>query len=319
MSTVRVQERAVVSTAESFRCHLCGGRHFSVVVSRVDRSSDEESLLASMQAYACTNRKQMSSLRVVECAQCRLRALYPAAPAGQVEDAYRKVEDPDYLAIEPQRVVAFQKLVQKMRSFVEPPGRLLDIGCYTGLFPKAALAAGWDAFGIEPSRWAAQIAVGRLPGRIAAGFPRDVPFPRASFDVVTAWDVIEHCTDPRGDLQRMAALLKPGGLLFVSTMVSDAPIVRLLGRRWPWYMEMHRFYFTRTTLERLLVETGFRVRAIEPYPHYTSLRYISWKLESFLGPLARTAGAVLRLLGVAERTVKVDLGDFLLTVAERRE
>lgn len=316
--TTATQVRERGTAVEAFACHLCGGMASRVVVSTMEAAAGVRPATASL-AYACTSRQPATRLGVVECTACHLRALHPATPPAEVERAYAAVEDPEYLHVEPHRVVAFRRLTERVARWRKPPGNLLDVGCYTGLFPGAARAAGWDAYGVEPSRWAARIAAGRLPGRITTGFLRDVLFPHASFDVVTAWDVIEHCTDPRVDLQRMAALLKPGGLLFVSTMASDAPIVRLLGRHWPWYMEMHRFYFTRTTLGRLLVETGFRVRAIEPYPHYTSLRYVFWKLESLLGPLARTAAAVLRFLGVAERTLKVDLGDFILTVAERRE
>ncbi len=234
-----------------------------------------------------------------------------------VERAYANVEDPTYVTIEPHRQVAFQKLVDVVGRHAPPPGRLLDVGCYTGLFPLAAQAAGWEAFGLEPSRWAATLAETRLPGRVTAGYLRDAAFPAASFDVITSWDVIEHVTDPKGDLRRMARLLKPGGRLFLSTMASEAPIVRLLGKRWPWYMEMHRFYFTPETLGFLLNDAGLTVRAIEPYPHYTSLRYIFWKLESVVGAPSRLAGRLVRALGVSDRTIKVDFGDFFLAVAER--
>lgn len=302
---------------DGFRCHLCGGVSARVVVQgdtkgEVDRRGGPSDL------YTCTNRGHGKFVRVVECASCHLRALHPSPPAAEVERSYVEVEDPEYLVIEPQRRIAFQRLVGRVGAWCAPPGRLLDVGCYTGLFPLVAQERGWDVFGIEPSRWAARIAAQRLGSRVTAGFLRDVTFAPASFDIVTSWDVIEHVTDPMGDLARMARLLRPGGWLFLSTMASDAPIVRVLGRRWPWYMEMHRFYFTPATLGTLLQRCGFRVRAIERYPHYTNVEYLCWKFESYARPVARAAGRAARALNLADRTVKIDFGDFFLAVVERR-
>lgn len=302
-----------------FSCHLCGESAYRVLLSKAVGPHQEDPSISSAAAYACTNRLPVTALQVVECRSCRLRALHPAPPAADVERAYAAVEDPEYLQIEPYREIAFQKLLAHIRTFRRSSGRLLDVGCYTGLFPRAAQEAGWDAYGIEPSAWAAQVASDRLPGRITAGFLRDAHFAPESFDVITSWDVIEHVTDPKDELRRMAKLLKPGGWLFLSTMRADAPIVRLLGRRWPWYMEMHRFYFTADTLGALLRSAGLEPGACAPYPHYTSLKYIFWKLEPTFGFLARFGTKLARALRLDERPIRVDLGDFLLTVAERRE
>lgn len=312
---------AAVSTRTDirFRCHLCGGSSFRVIVSKHSQSASpaESPSVSSVAAYACTNRLPATTLQVVECRSCSLRALHPAPSAEEVERAYAAVEDPEYTIIEAAREIAFQQLLVRLHAWRRPPGRLVDVGCYTGIFPRTAQAAGWDAYGVEPSAWAADRAAERLPGKITSGFLPSAPFAPASFDVVTSWDVIEHVTDPRRELARMAALLRPGGWLFLSTMKSDAGIVRLLGSRWPWYMEMHRFYFTPKTLGSLFQSLDLHVRAVEPYPHLTNLRYLCWKLESVLGPLARFGGRVAQRLGVADRVFKIDLGDFFLIVAQR--
>lgn len=301
-----------------FRCHLCDSESFRIVVLKAPKQSAAVSSVSSVAAYACTNRVPTGMLQVVECTSCQLRALHPAPPAHDVEEAYTVVEDPDYLAIEAYREYAFARLLEHMHTWRKPPGRLLDVGCHTGLFSRAAQNAGWDAYGIEPSTWAAHLAEKRLPGKITSGFLDTASFEEQSFDVVTSWDVIEHVTDPKAELQRMMALLRPGGWLFLSTMRSNAPIVRLLGRHWPWYMEMHRFYFTPATLTALLTSVGLEARGVAPYVHYTSPRYIFWKLETTLGPLARAGLRVARALRAAERPIRIDLGDFFLIAAQRR-
>lgn len=301
---------------EAFRCYLCGGtRAVPLVVVPVVPGDDPPSAL-SASTYACTSRESTSPLRVVACTTCGLRALHPAPDPAGVEEAYVAVEDPSYVAIERHRGVAFQKLVARVNRWRPPPGRLLDVGTYTGLFVASALRSGWDAYGLEPSAWAVRRAEERVAGRVRPGFLRDRQFAPQSFDIVTLWDVLEHLADPRAELRLIRDLLRPRGLLFLSTMASDAFIARLLGPRWPWYLEMHRFYFTAETLEAILQQAGFRLRAVEPYPHYTSLRYIAWKLEARLGGVARSLGHLASLLGLADRTLKVDLKDFFLVVAE---
>lgn len=300
-------------TVPAFRCYLCGSTKARPIVSGV-RSTARPAISANV--YACTNRVPMHALSVVECAQCRLRALFPAGPPNEAEQAYEAVEDLEYLRIEPHRSVAFQALVRRLRQWSSPPGRLLDVGCYTGLFVDAALADGWDAHGLEPSRWAAERAAERAPSRITQGFLWRAPFAPASFDVITSWDVIEHLADPKADLERMVNLLRPGGWLFLSTMASEALLPRLMGRRWPWYMEMHRFYFTPHTLTKLCAAVGFHVRAVAPYAHSTNLRYVLWKLEPHFGPLARGLLRLATATGLAERTLTVDLGDCFMAAIQ---
>lgn len=272
-----------------------------------------------MEDYACTNRGHGKFFQVVECINCRLRALYPLPEIAAIEDAYRNVKDNEYLTIEPSREIAFTKLLARLGKFVKPGGKLLDVGCYTGVFPLIAKQHGWDSYGVEPSTWAASVAERRLPGKIRSGYLEQADFPEDSFDVVTSWDVIEHVTDPRKEIQLMARCLKPGGWLFLSTMSSQAPIVNILGARWPWYMPMHLFYFTPKTLDTFIREAGLITRDTLSYPHYTAVQYAVWKLEPYFGPVARAIQRLLHRLGLARTVIKVDLGDFFLLAVQKPE
>src|SRR5262249_12208212 len=75
--------------------------------------------------------------------------------------------------------------------------RPLDVGCAAGFFIEAALDAGFDAVGIELSSTAIELAQPAVRPRITCG---DVNVLLAAdprqFDVVTAFDIIEHTQDP---------------------------------------------------------------------------------------------------------------------------
>ncbi|MEA2574695.1 MAG: hypothetical protein QOH93_1993, partial [Chloroflexia bacterium] len=110
--------------------------------------------------------------------------------------------------------------------------RLLDVGCATGEFLLAAKTRDWEVYGVETSPPAAAQAE-RLAGAIVhAGTLETATFPHAHFDVITMWDVIEHLQDPRGYLQQIAALLRPGGMLSITTPNIHSLAYRLLGPDW---------------------------------------------------------------------------------------
>lgn len=79
----------------------------------------------------------------------------------------------------------------------------------------------------------------------------------ASFDVVTAIEVIEHAIDPLAELRRIRELLRSGGLLFVTTGNAEPFASRLL--RWSYIVpEIHVSFFEPRTLEYAFDKCAFR-------------------------------------------------------------
>jgi hypothetical protein len=74
---------------------------------------------------------------------------------------------------------------------------------------------------------------------------------------VTAIEVLEHTLDPLAELVRMRRLLRPGGLIFVTTGNAQPHADRL--SRWSYVVpEIHISFFEPRTLERALTAAGFR-------------------------------------------------------------
>jgi SAM-dependent methyltransferase len=98
--------------------------------------------------------------------------------------------------------------------------RWLDLGCAYGYLVAEARAGGFDAIGIDVSAYALGRA-GRdavdARGRVVRGLLEALPFPDASLDVVSAFDVLEHLADPEPALAEARRVLRPGGAFIGAT------------------------------------------------------------------------------------------------------
>jgi SAM-dependent methyltransferase len=193
---------------------------------------------------------------------------------------------------------------------------LLDVGAYIGVFVEIAGAAGWQAQGIDPSKWAADQAQ-RHGLDVRLGTLESSDLPLEAFDVITLWDVIEHLADPAAGLARARAHLRPGGWLVIHTMDIDAPIARLMGSRWPWLMDMHLHYFGRRTLGRMLSEHGYEVIWQGAQGRYLRLGYVASRVEGFQPALGRIAYGVVNGLGLREAAVPINFGDLRTFISRR--
>lgn len=300
-------------------CNLCGGRQFVVLYRGRGRGPARRPDL-----FRCTSFHHGDYTNIVRCVACSLVFQAPADPVAEIEECYRRVEDPVYLREERGRVRTFDRLLDEIgeiwdgaRKGVAPNGsgqsrgrKLLDVGCYTGVFLERARQRGWDVTGLEPSQWAAGVARSRGL-QVLNGLLAETDLPPESFDVITVWDVIEHFGDPLAEVQRVERLLKPGGLLALSTMDVESGFARLLGPRWPWFMRMHLYYFSPETVRVLLAQCRLEVVEVRLHRRIVSIRYLLEKAAAqfpLVGSVFRL-GARLPLLG--QLHVPVNFGDII--------
>lgn len=290
-------------------CNLCGSTDF---VERYPSSLPAQTELSEL--FACTTSAYGFCEAIVQCVRCGLLFQNPQPVPEDLLSVYGQVADERYDHEREGRIHTFRRSLAELEAHASS-GRLLDVGSHLGFFVEVARGRGWDAEGIEPSQWAAETAQHRgLPVRCAS---LDATESAGEYDAVTLWDVIEHLTDPLGSLRRVHELLTPGGVLALSTMDVDAAVARLLGRRWPWYMQMHLYYFSRRTLKLLVERSGFEVLEIRHHQRIVRVAYLVSRLERRLGRLHGLLDGVVQSLGIGNRLVGVDLGDIVTLFARK--
>jgi SAM-dependent methyltransferase len=130
----------------------------------------------------------------------------------------------------------------------------------------SARKLGLATMGVEPSSEAA--AAARRAGlSVFTGYLEAARFPAASFDAATLIEVIEHLRDPRPLLAECRRVLKPGGILLITTPNSASWTVRAMGSRWDGFsltgMGGHISFFNPGSMRMIAKHTGFEAVRIE--------------------------------------------------------
>lgn len=146
--------------------------------------------------------------------------------------------------------------------------RLLEVGVGGGEMILAARECGFDAMGLEirPSHATRVHQLTGLEVRCAdfLEFHDD-----ASFDVICMGDVLEHMLDPVAALARVHALLRRGGVVWISTPNFDSAFSRLSGDRDPMKRVCeHLNYFSERSLEQIMAAQGLQTVDYRISAHY---------------------------------------------------
>ena len=214
-----------------------------------------------------------SRFRLVECHDCGLGSLHPRPEAEEIAEFYpssyygaagAKFRGGIERAI---RWVAGRRARWLSRGLPKN-GRVLDVGCGRGTILNQMAEAGFESHGFELSRDAAE---GLHPAvQLTVGSDlTTAEYPDDHFDLITAWHVLEHVSDPRSTLAEMQRILKPGGRIAIAVPNFGSLQAKLFGAAW-FHLDLprHLFHLSADNLRQL-----FRKCALEvEYERHFSLR-----------------------------------------------
>jgi SAM-dependent methyltransferase len=224
----------------------------------------------------------------------------------------------DYVADEAAHRAGARRRLDSLERLV-PRGRLLDVGAAAGFFVDEARARGWEASGIDVSEPMVDWGRRELHAPLARATLDNPGVGAESLDALTMWDYIEHSIDPRADLNASRALLRPGGVLALSTGDAATVVARISGSRWHLLTPRHHnFFFTAKTLTELLTSSGFELARLDHRGGRYPVRYLVHKLRTIvsLRSLDRlTQRLVDSRIGAVD--IPLNLWDIVTVIARR--
>lgn len=170
-------------------------------------------------------------------------------------------------------------------------GMLIDIGSSTNPFPSHASAEGFDVTAldyIKPVEISQQVRFiqGSIDDEdIALRFEN-------TFDVVTAWAVIEHLPRPQVSAKIMANICRPGGMLFLSTPEMGTILTNYsVGRSGWFYPPEHLNLISPVAISKIFEPYGCTLvkwGRLELTPARFFARYGIGLIETAIGILIKT-------------------------------
>jgi SAM-dependent methyltransferase len=147
-----------------------------------------------------------------------------------------------------------------VERFIKKFGRILDVGAGLGLLLSQAAKRGWSVYGVELSEYGPHYAKEHFGIEIFHGILENASYPHGWFDAVMLQDTIEHVVDPKSVVDEIRRVLRPGGVLTVSTPNFASLGRRMIGTQWSLIGPTeHLVLFRCKTLRTLLTRCGFRI------------------------------------------------------------
>jgi SAM-dependent methyltransferase len=197
----------------------------------------------------------------------------------------------DYAGSESVLRAEFSRTIRYLRKFV-PAGRLLELGCAYGYFLKEA-SPFYETHGIEISADAVRRCHDEAQLNVRHGVLDDeMARSIGTFDVIVMLDVIEHLDDPADVVARCAQVLRPGGVVLLTTGDFSSAHARVAGSRWRLMTPpQHLWFLTRHCIEALAASVGPQAVAIDHPWKLVPLSLVEHQARRMLG--AGTNGATI--------------------------
>jgi len=185
---------------------------------------------------------------------------------------------------------------------------------------EVAGEGGWQASGIEISKFACDFAREHLHLDVRCGTLAETVLAPQSFDVVTMWDYLEHSLDPARELALANKVLKPGGLVALTSPDIASMPARIWGPRWMGIKDgEHLYYFSPSTIERLLSKAGFRMVRLEHVGKYVDIGFFIKRTGLYSKSLQQFLASAARLLHFDKRVLYINPFDIMLVYGKKTD
>lgn len=161
---------------------------------------------------------------------------------------------------------------------------VLDYGCATGDFLKIA-SDHFNIYGTDFSLDAIQEAMIKYPELKDKFFSMsEQSMYNKRFDIITAWDVIEHSRDPMESLHSMLQMLKPNGYLMFSTPNFGTLSAKFFKEKWAFMIPPeHICFFDKKTIQMLLKEYEYSLIEWKSVGKWVNFGFLLYKLRQSFG------------------------------------
>lgn len=238
-----------------YKCPVCGNNHFREIKGFFD------------DRYGAPGKYCIKF-----CSKCGFGKTFPAIKDDKISAFYAK-----YYPLRNLSVSDVKNSVDKSGRFekwilgtnnvahqnIPRNKKVLDIGSASGVSLIEIKKRGSVGYGVEPNPNGKKLG-SKLGLKVYQGLITDNPFPKDSFDYVTASQVLEHVNNPVVFLKSAKKKLKDSGKIIVSIPNGDSIYRKVFGKIWiNWHIPYHINHFSKKSVFLIAKKTGLKVTRIK--------------------------------------------------------
>jgi 2-polyprenyl-3-methyl-5-hydroxy-6-metoxy-1,4-benzoquinol methylase len=210
----------------------------------------------------------------------------------------------------------FRDRLRDMRRF-QPGPELLEIGCAYGLFLGVA-QQDYRVRGFDIAEGPVDYARQHLGVDARCEDFLEAPLEPSSVDVVAMWDTIEHLPRPDLTVGKIGQVLRPGGLLFLTTGDIDSFLARVKRDKWRlFHPPTHLHYFSRRTMVRLLESAGLQVVKTKYVGVRRSIHQVAYSLLALGKPRPSRLYHLVADSAIGDFSFVLNTYDIMLVVGQK--
>ena len=220
--------------------------------------------------------------QMVKCKNCNFQYLNPRIKSEIIYDSYKTNIDQTHLDQDRCRIKTFKKSIKKIINILNIKTfnnyNFLDIGSASGAFLRSIKDFGFKETGYEPSKWMVEYGKKNYNINLNQGSIKEVD-QTIKYDFISFWDVLEHVTDLDETLNKVKKISKKNTILILNVPNIDSIACKLMGFKWPFYLNVHLYYFNNASIKKILKKYNFKL--INSFPHfqYLELGYLCFRAK----------------------------------------
>jgi 2-polyprenyl-3-methyl-5-hydroxy-6-metoxy-1,4-benzoquinol methylase len=230
---------------------------------------------------------------IQECKNCSFKFTNPRPDLTQIGDYYKAESYISHTNTSKGLIAKLYHSVRKytlkgklnlINSLSPTKGKLLDVGCGTGMFLNVCRENGWTVNGIEPDGGARQIAEeinkAAIKTEILSSFKNE------TFEIITMWHVLEHVHLLNETVDWLKERLNEKGYLIIAVPNHESKDAEIYQEHWAAYdVPRHLYHFSQKSIKQLFEQKGFSLKETLPmkfdsfYVSMLSTKYQSGKIN----------------------------------------
>lgn len=286
---------------KKINCPICSNENFKVLIKgQYEKYSKDQ--IKSIFSSSSNNFID----QVVECKNCKFIYLNPRLDSEIIISGYEEVEDTTFVSQDKFRIKTFESSLEKLnRNINLKDKKILDVGSANGAFLYACKNKGFNATGIEPSKWLVELGKNEYNVNLVNGSFEKFEF-NEKYDVIFFWDVLEHVFDLDLTRTKIDEILNKNGYLVINCPDHDSLMRKILRTKWPFYLSVHLYYFNLKSLMNIFSKQFIFEKKLIHF-QYLSFGYVLSRAKKYF-KFFSFVEKLVKILGINNFSIKYNMG-----------